>query len=133
MQFERIISKKRRYETFACNAFSKNEVFRGFFWLLDTLKLIRNEKKRNAKLMSSQMNIDLSKYGPTAQNPVCVICEQSCHYQGSFCSVCGKWYCQRDAMTKMLKRKSGHEKCKECVGQKSRFFEQTLDKAKTPK
>eukprot|EP01084_Bolivina_argentea_P215098 365156_1 len=124
LKFDNIINKTRMYDTICCNAFNKTQVFNGFNWLLCVLKEIKNKKKQNAKIMSQVNgihNIDLSKYGPNVKNPKCIICQQNCKFHGAYCSVCGKWYCQRDAMTKMLKRKSGHYKCKECVGSKSRF------------
>ena len=76
---------------------------------------------KEIELLNRLNNIDLNKYGPNAKEPKCHICCKPCKNTGSYCTVCGLWYCQRDIITKMLLRKSGNSKCKSCVGQKSIF------------
>ena len=129
LKFKRIIHKLREYGTFCCNARNdKDGINRGFKWLLQRLDDRKMREKQSAKINAKRMSqsgvlfqIDLSKYGPTVKNPKCVICDVIVDNKGSYCTVCGKWYCHRDKLTKMMIRKSG-SKCKFCVGQKSRFI-----------
>merc|ERR1712129_526721 len=125
LEFQRIIHKMREYQCFACHARDKDGIGKGFKWLMKQLDDRKMREKQSAKRMSVQLSqneivIDLNKYGPTVDNPKCCICDIECNVDGSYCSVCGKWYCDRHKLTKMLIRKSG-AKCKFCVGMKSRF------------
>ena len=133
MKYKKIIDKHRKFGIFECNYKDKEGINNGFNWLLKTLKDIKSMHKQYAKeieLLNRLSNIDLNIYGPNAKFPKCEVCNKACKHTGTSCTVCGKWYCQRDKLNKMLLRRSGNSKCKECVGQKSIFLEDTNDKKK---
>ena len=124
IEYERIIHKDREYAVFECCSSRKDDVLCGFNWLLKCMKDIDRKHKIYAKeieLLNRLNSIDLNIFGPNAKSPKCFICNQPCRNTGSFCTVCGKWYCQRDVITSIILRKSGNSKCRECVGQKSIF------------
>jgi len=127
LEYETIINKTRRYSAFECGAADRERVYDGWNWLLQTLKEIKLKQKENAKfdeLVNRLNSIDQDKYGPNAKRPHCVICSKPCKHTGRFCTVCGKWYCQADERKSMLHRRSGNSKCRQCVGQKSIFFQE---------
>jgi len=129
LRFDRIIDSDRLFNCFPCSAFHKESVNQAFNWLLDTLKRIEVEKRQNSKLLEVRRKLetmDLDKFGPNAKDPRCTRCDEPCKHHGSFCSVCGTWMCERDAMEHLVKRKSGNVKCRGCVGQVSIFGKDVL-------